>query len=72
MQWVRNNGNNGILERPVNVAAVVAGDRLDLVPVLIFKAAVLMAPSAIASKILRKFAPRASPIDRSHNYQLLD
>ena len=64
MKRVRDNLDNGILQGEIDVAALMTGDRLDLVPMLMFVQAPYIARAAVAPEMPRQFLPESSPINR--------
>ena len=64
MKRVRDNPDNGVLQGEIDVAALMTGDRLDLVPMLMFVQAPYIARAAVAPEMPRQFLPESSPINR--------
>ena len=64
MKRVRDDPDDGVLQGEIDVAALMTGDRLDLIPMLMFVEAPHIARAAVAPEMPRQFLPESSPINR--------
>ena len=64
MKRVRDDPDDGVLQGEIDVTALIAGDRLDLIPMLMFVKVPDIARAAVAPEMPRQFLPEASPKNR--------
>ena len=64
MKRVWDNPDDGVLQGEIDVAALMTGDGLDLIPMLMFVQAPHVARAAVASEMSRQFLPEPSRVDR--------
>jgi len=64
MEGIWDDPDNRVLQSSIYVTAVMTGDGLDFVPMLMLKEAPLMTPATVTSKMSREFFPKPSPVNR--------
>ena len=64
MKRIRDDPDDGVLQGEINITALVAGDRLDLIPVLMFVEAPHIARAAVAPEMPWQFLPQSPPVNR--------
>ena len=64
MEGIWDDPDNRVLQCPIDVTAVMTGDRLDFVPMLMLGEVPRMTRAAVTSKMSRELYPGPSPVNR--------
>ena len=64
MKRVRDDPDDGVLQGEINITTLITGDRLDLIPMLMFVKTPRIARAAVAPEMPRQFLPKPPPINR--------
>ena len=64
MEGIWDDPDNRVLQCQIDVTAVMTGDGLDFVPMLMLEEAPRMTPAAVTSKMSRELFPESSPVNR--------